>query len=121
MNEEVITKETLQSGYKADEGKVRFNSIPPKELYEVAELYTLGGNKYSDGNYLKGMKYSRILSALFRHLLKWMAGEQYDKVDGQSHLASVIWCGFTLLYYENNPDKYKEFDDRLFKDSNGIE
>jgi len=104
----------LKSGYKDDADKVRFNSIPPVELMEIANLYTMGGNKYEDGNYLKGMKYSRVYSALFRHLLKWLWGERYDKDDGQSHLSSVAWCAITLLYYENNRDKYSGFDDRMF-------
>jgi len=104
----------LKSGYKDDAHKVRFNSIPPAELMEIASVYTMGGNKYEDNNYLKGIKYSRVYSALFRHLLKWLLGERYDKEDGQSHLSSVAWCAITLLYYENNRDKYSGFDDRAF-------
>ena len=77
-------------------------------MEEVAKVYTIG-TKYGDWNWQKGIKYSRIVGAIFRHLYAWVRGEKHDKADGQHHLASVIWGCMTLMEYE----RYRpEFDDR---------
>ena len=99
------------TGVKNDEGKIRLDLIPVDALWEVGRAYTIG-TKYGDWNWQKGLKYSRIIAALLRHLFKWVMGETYDQQDGQHHLSSVVWCGLTLLHYDLNTDRYKNFDDR---------
>lgn len=113
MKEEVITKETLQSGYKADNGKARFSLIPPIFLKALADLFAMGARKYSDWNWFLGMKYSRVYDAMLRHANAWANGETNDPVDGQHHLISVAWNACVLFVYDSMPDKFKKFDDRL--------
>lgn len=113
MNKEVITKETLQSGYKADEGKARFSLIPPIFLKALADLFAMGAKKYSDWNWFLGMKYSRVYDAMLRHANAWANGETNDPVDGQHHLISVAWNSCVLYVYDSMPEKFKKFDDRL--------
>jgi hypothetical protein len=110
---EIITKEALQSGYKADSGKARFSLIPPKFLRALAELFTTGAKKYSDFNWFLGMKYSRAYDALHRHANAWWDGEQNDPIDGQHHLISVAWNACVLYTYDMMPEKFKQFDDRM--------
>ena len=99
-------------GKKDDQDKVRLDLLPLDALWTVGEVYTLGVKKYDDWNWAKGLKYSRVIAALLRHLFKWVMGETYDQQDGQHHLSSVVWCGLALLHYDLNDERYKEFDDR---------
>lgn len=85
---------------KFDQGKLRYDLIPPDALEAEAEVYTIGAHKYGDNNYLKGMNWSRVIAALQRHLKAWEKGEIHDPVDGQFHLASVSWCAKTLFMYQ---------------------
>jgi hypothetical protein len=95
-------------GDKWDQGKLRYDLIPPAPMEELAKVYTIG-TKYGDWNWLRGIYYSRIIGAVFRHLYAWLRGEKHDQSDGQHHLASVAWCCFTLIQYEITSP---EFDDR---------
>ncbi len=115
MEKDLITEEALKGGFKADAGKSRVDLIPADVLLELGELYGMGAAKYSDDNWRLGMDYKRVYAALLRHLYKWWEGEELDQVDGQHHLASVLWCGMTLYHYQLHPDKYTEFDSRQNK------
>ena len=87
-------------GVKHDDGKLRYELIPPDALAALAYVYTIGAKKYDDWNWRKGMSWSRVYGALMRHLIAWQQGETYDRDDGQEHLAAVAWCAFTLMEYE---------------------
>lgn len=96
-------------GMKHDGDKLRFDLIPPTPLEKLAEVYTIGANKYQDRNWEKGLRWGRIFAAMMRHAWAWWRGETHDPVDGQHHLASVAWCAFALMEYE---ETHPEFDDR---------
>jgi len=87
---------------KHDKGKTRFDLIPPWPLDQVAQVYTFGVKKYAEHNWLKGMRWSRIIGALFRHIYKWLRGESYDEETGLHHLAHAAWQCFALMEYERN-------------------
>jgi len=87
------------AGVKHDEGKARFDLIPPEPLWELARLYTKGAEKYGDRNWEKGMRWGKVFAAMMRHAWKWWQGEEYDPEDGQHHLVSVAWCAFALYTY----------------------
>ncbi len=105
----------LKEGTKFDQGKERWNLLPLEPVREVVKVYTGGAQKYEDWNWAKGIKYSRVYAALMRHLtVWWMEGKAINHDDfGLHHLAHVIWCAITLLYYEMFPRKYSKFDDRV--------
>jgi len=90
----------MKGAVKHDEGKLRYDLIPPYALSALAEVYTIGAQKYGDRNWEKGMSFGRVFGALCRHAWAWWAGEKKDQEDGQHHLASVVWCAFTLFEYE---------------------
>lgn len=85
---------------KNDEGKLRYDLIPPEALAELVKVYTLGAAKYGDHNWRKGTNWSRFYAAMQRHAWLWWAGEERDGEDGQHHLASVAWCALALMTYE---------------------
>lgn len=97
------------SGFKADAGKARFDLIPSKPLFALAQLFTLGSTKYSARNWERGMRFGRVFAAMMRHAWAWWGGEDHDPIDGQHHLTSVQWCAMTL---QELCDTHPECDDR---------
>ncbi len=99
----------MAEGRKDDTGKLRFDLIPVRPMFRVAEVYTIGAAKYDDRNWEDGLRWGRIFRALLSHAWKWWLGERNDFEDGQHHLASVAWCALALMEYE---DTHPELDDR---------
>jgi len=92
-----------------DVGKPRFSLIPPAPLEEIAKVLTMGAEKYGDRNWEKGMKWTRCIDSLERHLNAWKSGENLDKESGLPHLAHVCVNSMFLLQYE---ETYPQGDDR---------
>lgn len=92
-----------------DIGKPRFSLIPPYPLEEVAKVLTMGALKYSDRNWEKGMKWTRCIDSLERHLNAFKKGENVDPESGLPHLAHVCVNSMFLLQYEKT---YPQGDDR---------
>ena len=90
----------MSEGRKDDEGKLRYDLIPPEALAGLAAVYTMGARKYDDRNWERGLAYGRVYAALMRHLEAWRQGENCDRDDGQHHLDSVMWCAMSLRTYE---------------------
>lgn len=89
----------------------RFDLIPPKAMWLLAEVYGVGTLKpgIAPRNWEKGWEWSASIAALQRHFWKFVGGESTDPEDGQHHLASVMFHAATLLEYE---DTHPELDDR---------
>jgi hypothetical protein len=97
-------------GNKNDDGKLRYDLIPAYPMEQLAAVYTFGARKYNDNNWAKGIKYSRIIAALFRHFWAFVRGEDFDPESGLPHLAHCLWNISTLLYFS----KYRpDLDDRF--------
>ena len=107
-----MSKDKLKEGHKDDAEKIRYDLISFVGLEELAKVYTIGAKKYEDNNWRKGIKWSRIIAAMLRHLTSYIRGETYDKESGLNHLAHVAWGCFALIEFNNT---HKKFDDR-FKD-----
>lgn len=88
------------TGKKFDDGKARFDLVPPIPIEELAKLYSIGASKYGERNWESGMQWGRIFAAMLRHAFAWARGERIDPVDGQAHLISVVWNAITLYEYE---------------------
>lgn len=102
-------REEFKTGSKRDtqDGKPRFDLIPPTSLHRLADLYARGAEKYGDNNWQKGQPMSRVYASLFRHLIAWREGKR-----DEDHMAAVAWNAFALMFYE---DKMPEMDD-LFEE-----
>jgi len=89
----------FNKGYKLDEGKPRWGLLPIRALKEVVKVFTFGAKKYSDHNWLQGMKWSKIYDALNRHITSFWDGEEYDTETRLHHLAHATACCLMLLTY----------------------
>ena len=96
-------------GMKFDQDKTEYHYLSPIALEKLSQVLTFGAKKYEAHNWRKGFKWSRLISACFRHLYAWMSGDTYDKETGLSHLAHAMCCLMFLLEFE---DTHKELDDR---------
>lgn len=101
------------TGVKHDGGKPRISLIPFEPLLEVAKVFTFGAKKYGDHNWRKGIVFSRLASASFRHRLEHGLGQDLDKESGIYHLAHAIANDMMELYFlikkkKNLDDRYRE-------------
>ena len=111
-------------GDRKDSGKVRLSAIPPQFLVELAQHCNINQIKYPDKdgfpNWTAGMPYSKIMDPLERHLMLFKDGQTYDYEvpEGTNyrahHLIAMAWACMALYWYEINPDRYKQFDDRIW-------
>jgi hypothetical protein len=88
------------SGTKYDSGKLPYHLLPPELLESIAEVLDFGAKKYAPRNWELGMSWSRVFSALMRHMWAWFRGEDKDPETGFSHLAHAACCIAFLLTYE---------------------
>lgn len=90
-------REQFDTGSQRDtqEGKPRYDLIPPKPLKRLAELYARGAEKYEEHNWHKGQYTSRILASLMRHLEAYRLGDREE-----DHLSGVAWNCFALMEFE---------------------
>jgi len=101
---------TSSTGGQKGKKLARFDLIPPRALWQVAELYGKGAEKYEDWNWRKGYPWSLSIAALERHLSLFKQGEEYDSETGCAHLASVVFHALALLTFM---DEHRQFDDRF--------
>lgn len=55
-------------GKKLDDGKLPWHLVPGDALEEIIEILDFGAKKYAPRNWEKGMSYSRLFSAMIRHM-----------------------------------------------------
>lgn len=87
-----------EPGQKLDDGKPRWDLLPPKALHEVVLVLTFGANKYSPDNWrqVPGWRW-RYFRAALGHLWSWWRGEERDLESGLPHLAHAACCVLFLL------------------------
>lgn len=99
-----IAKEVrVQSETGGSKGKklARFDLVPPRALWELAETYGRGAEKYGDDyNWMKGYEWSLSFAAMMRHATAFWAGQSRDPIEGGHHLAAVAWHAFTMMEWE---------------------
>jgi hypothetical protein len=94
-----------KSGTKFDNGKPQIDLIPYEAIEEIAKVLTFGCEKYGEANWANGIEMRRLLSAAYRHLGKFNAGEDIDDESQTIHLANAAanLC-FAIWMYKNRPD-----------------
>jgi len=101
-------------GDKFDVGKPRLDLIRPFPELKLAEVLTIGAEKYSDYNWCKGIQWSKIIGSYKRHLNSFEDGIDFDSETGLLHLQHAYAnIHFLLEYYKTCP----HLDDRLAKKS----
>ena len=78
---------TSRDAEKFDQGKLRYDLLPPDALEAVTAIFTMGQAKYGDRNWEQGMDWNRAFAAAQRHMWAWQAGEDMDQESGLPHLA----------------------------------
>lgn len=108
MERRVINE--LTGGAKGQK-TARFDLLPVAALFEVAEHFGRGAEKYAERNWERGVNWSLPFAALQRHVWAWWGGEDIDADSGQHHLAAVAWHALALLTYALD-ETYSPLDDR---------
>lgn len=81
-------RQEFDTGARRDvqDGKGRFDLMPPWALEMVSKLYEAGCRKYGDRNWEKGIPICRYLDSGMRHTLKFMRGDT-----DEDHLVAACW------------------------------
>lgn len=87
-------------GIRFDNGKLRYDLIPPEVLEALAEVYTYGVKKYADRNWELGMDWMRVFASQFRHAVSWLKNESVDPESGLTHAQHALWNWAALVVYE---------------------
>jgi len=98
-------------GVKFDSAKPDMSLIPPTAALEEAYVWSFGKAKYAAFNWVHGIKYSRVLSAIERHLTLLKAGITLDS-ETRRHHAAAIRCGCAMLIHFDIQGR-AELDDRM--------
>lgn len=100
---------TEEVGVKYDDDKPPMSLVPYAPVAFVAQVLAFGAKKYDAHNWRKGMAWSRLISAIERHIGKFKDGEDIDPESGLPHLAhAATGCLFLIQYWLDHP----ELDDR---------
>lgn len=68
------------------EGKGRYDLLPPRAIRRLAEHYQNGARKYGDRNWEKGIPLSRMMDSALRHMFKALQG-----LCEEDHLTAAVW------------------------------
>ena len=81
-------RKLYQTGANRDvnEGKGRFDLLPPQAIRALAIHYQKGCQKYGERNWEKGIPISRYIDSAIRHLFQFL-----DGLDDENHLISAAW------------------------------
>lgn len=96
-------RQSFESGAvrEPDDGKLRYDLIPPEPLRRLALNMTKGAAKYSAHNWNKGMPTSRLLASAMRHLELARIGNK-----DEDHWAALVFNIFGIMHFEGT-----EYDD----------
>ena len=88
-----------QTGGSKETKLARFDLIPASPLWELAEHYGMGAQKYADDNWRKGYDWKHSFAALMRHAWAFWRGEDNDPETGSKHIIAAAWHCFTLAEF----------------------
>jgi hypothetical protein len=106
-------RKTSHTGGSKGSKPQRFDLLPARPLWILAELYGKGAEKYGENrNWERGYDWSLSFAALQRHSWAFWSGEDNDAETGMPHMASVAFHALALLEFM---ERHREFDDRPSK------
>lgn len=101
----------LPEGIKYDDGKLPIDLVSPYFITATAEVLAFGAQKYQPYNWAKGILFSRVFSALQRHLWDWYMRDDLDEETRLNHLGHACCCLMFLTHYVYS-ERYSNYDDR---------
>lgn len=104
-----MESQNKDKGLRFNEGKTRYDLLPPFAIEQFARVLTEGAKKYAENNWKFGMKWSKVIASMKRHIAAFEKGEDFDSETGLLHMAHVL-CNASFLceYYKI----YPQGDDR---------
>ena len=106
-----------EGGKKFDQEKLRPELYPVLAYEEICKVLTGGAIKYGDWNWAEGIKFSRLLGALKRHIAAFEKCDDVDPEFGALHLGHAGCCIAYLIHmYYCRPD----MDDRRTPEEQGM-
>ena len=97
-----MTKEEIEAsetGLRFNTGKPRWGLVHYQSLVPMVRALEYGAAKYSDGNWMKGLKGREILECMQRHLAALMDGETHDSESGEPHIGHVLCNAMFYSYF----------------------
>ena len=88
---------------KADGGKIRPKLVPPSLVMAVAQVREYGCQKYGETESWRLVEADRYRNALYRHLLAYLDGEQYDPESMLPHMWHIACNAAFLIELEEKP------------------
>lgn len=82
-----------------NEGKLRYDLLPPEGIEELTAIYTMGANKYAPRNWEKGLSVMGCFASLMRHAFAWARGETLDPESGRHHMGHVMWNAAAIVVF----------------------
>lgn len=104
-----IKTQDWANGVKYDQNKPRMDLLDADFLEDVAKVLTFGAEKYEAHNWRKGISYSRLIAAAYRHLGAINRGEDIDPESGLPHSAHLGCC---VMFLSSMMKNKPELDDR---------
>jgi hypothetical protein len=111
ISEKDIKDFPLNQGLKFDQDKPRMDLLDAKALEGLARVLTFGAHKYAAHNWRTGLHYSRVISALLRHLNAVQQGQDIDPESNLPHIDHIGCCWMFLSNYMKG-DLATTLDDR---------
>lgn len=96
--EEAALEAEAEKGAKHDTTKLRVDLYPFTSLLTTATIVGYGANEYGERNWEQGIEYSRVFTALLRHLILWWYGIE---VDDESHLSHIDHAGTNMDFLQH--------------------
>lgn len=87
-------------GLKFDQDKLQYSLMSIHAIEEMLKVLQYGAKKYGARNWEKGLKYSRVIDATYRHLGDYLKGIRIDPETGLPTMAHVMCNIMFLLHYE---------------------
>lgn len=88
-------------GLRFNEGKPRYDLLPPEALDALAQHMLVGSRKYAERNWERGMSWGHCFAGLMRHAWAFWRGEDYDEETGTHHMIAAMWnCMALFTYYQ---------------------
>lgn len=80
------SKKSKNKGKKFDQDKPDLSLLPANAKIGIARAFMHGAKKYGRCDYLNGMDWTRIISAVDRHVTAFNDGKDFDSDSGLNHL-----------------------------------
>lgn len=100
---------STEGGRKDDSEKPRMDLLDHKALVGVSEVLGFGARKYAAHNWRRGISYSRLIGAAYRHLGALNSGEDIDPESGLPHVDHLGCC---IMFLSNLMKTRPDLDDR---------